>query len=89
MNVLIINYNSGNLASLYNSFLKATKERKKKINISISNNPSKVKIADKIVLPGVGDFANCKNQLIAIKGMEDALEEFVYKRKKPFQKLMS
>ena len=84
MNVLIVNYNSGNLASLYNSFLKATKDRKKKINLSISDNPNEVKRADKIILPGVGDFSNCKNQLVKIEGMEEALNDFVYKKKLPF-----
>ena len=62
MNVLIVNYNSCNLASFYNSFLKATKDIKKKINLKISDNPNEVKKADKIILPGVGDFSNCKNQ---------------------------
>ena len=84
MNVLIVNYNSGNLASLYNSFLKATKDIKKKINLKISDNPNEVKKADKIILPGVGDFSNCKNQLVKIEGMEQALNDFVYKKKLPF-----
>ena len=39
MNVIIVNYNAGNLASLYNSFLKVATDRKKKINLLISNNP--------------------------------------------------
>ena len=87
MNVLIVNYNSGNLASLYNSFLKATKDRKKKINLSISDNPNEVKRADKIILPGVGDFSNCKNQLVKIEGMEEleggeaSIREFYIKSK--------
>ncbi len=84
MNVLIVNYNSGNLASLYNSFLKATKDIKKKINLKISDNPNEVKKADKIILPGVGDFSNCKNQLVKIEGMEQALNDFVYKKQLPF-----
>ena len=84
MNVLIINYNSGNLASLYNSFLKVSKDRKKKINLFISDDPEKVKNADKIILPGVGDFSNCKKQLVKIEGMEETLKDFVYKKKLPF-----
>ncbi|MBF96103.1 MAG: imidazole glycerol phosphate synthase subunit HisH [Pelagibacterales bacterium] len=84
MNVLIVNYNSGNLASLYNAFLKASKDRKKKINLYISNNPKLVESSDKIILPGVGDFSNCKNQLASIDGMQEALNDFVYQKKKPF-----
>ena len=56
MNVIIVNYNSGNLASLYNSFLKVAKDRKKKVNIIISEDPYKIKNADKIILPGVEIF---------------------------------
>ena len=66
MNVIIINYNSGNLASLYNSFFKVALDRKKKINLLISNKPNEVEKADRLVLPGVGDFSNCKKQLTKI-----------------------
>ena len=88
MNVLIVNYNSGNLASLYNSFLKATKERKKKINLIISNKPQEIDKADKVILPGVGDFASCKNQLININGMIEALNKFVHEKKKTIFRYM-
>ena len=84
MNVVIVNYNSGNLASLYNSFLKVAKDRKKKINLLISNNPKEIKKADKLVLPGVGDFYNCKNQLTKIKGMLEALHDFSHIKQRPF-----
>ena len=83
MNVLIVNYNSGNLASLYNSFLKTAKIEKK-INLSISNNPKEIEKADKLILPGVGDFYNCKNQLTKIKGMLEALHNFVHIKQRPF-----
>ena len=82
MNVIIVNYNSGNLASLYNSFLKVATDRKKKIKLLISNSPEEIKKADKLVLPGVGDFSNCKNQLTKIEGMQQALDEFVHIKKK-------
>ena len=84
MNVIIVNYNSGNLASLYNSFLNVAKERKKKVNIIISEDPYKIEKADKIILPGVGDFLNCKEELLKIDGMLEALNEVVLKKKKPF-----
>ncbi len=84
MNVAIVNYNAGNLASLYNSFLKVSKNRKKKINIVITENPYTVKSADKVILPGVGDFSTCKNQLVKIEGMVEALNDFVFKKRLPF-----
>ena len=84
MNVIIVNYNSGNLASLYNSFLKVAKDRKKKVNVIISEDPYKIKNADKIILPGVGDFSNCKEELLKIDGMLETLNEVVLKKKKPF-----
>ena len=84
MNVAIINYNAGNLASLYNSFLKVSKNRKKKVNIFITEKPYKLKQADKVILPGVGDFSACKNQLIKIEGMVEAINDFVFKKKLPF-----
>ena len=84
MNVAIINYNSGNLASLYNSFLKVSKNRKKKVNIFITEKPCKLRQADKVILPGVGDFSACKNQLIKIEGMVEAINDFVFKKKLPF-----
>ena len=84
MNVIIVNYNSGNLASLYNSFLKVALEEKKKINLLISDDPTEVKKADRLVLPGVGDFSNCKNQLEKLKGMQQAIYEFVNIKQRPF-----
>ena len=84
MNVIIINYNSGNLASLYNSFFKVARDRKKKINLLISNKPNEVEKADRLVLPGVGDFSNCKKQLTKIKGMKQALDDFVNIKQRPF-----
>ena len=84
MNVIIINYNSGNLASLYNSVLKVAKDRKKKINLKISQNSKEVIKADRLILPGVGDFSNCKNQLAKIKGMEEAISDFVFEKRRPF-----
>ena len=50
----------------------------------ISNNPKEVEKADRVILPGVGDFSNCKNQLAKIKGMQQALDDFVYIKQRPF-----
>ena len=56
----------------------------KKINLLISNNPKEIEKADKLVLPGVGDFYNCKNQLTEIKGMLEALNNFAHVKKDLF-----
>ena len=84
MKVIIVNYNSGNLASLYNSFFRVATDRKIKINLLISNNPKEIEKADRVVLPGVGDFSNCKNQLFKIKGMKQAVYDFVNIKQRPF-----
>ena len=50
----------------------------------ISDDPTEVKKADRLVLPGVGDFSNCKNQLEKLKGMQQAIYEFVNIKQRPF-----
>ena len=84
MNIVVINYNSGNLASLTNSLDSVVKKNKKSFNISITNDPEKVIIADKVILPGVGDFFYCKNELLKINGMVDAMNYFIKDKGKPF-----
>ena len=74
MNIVVINYNSGNLASLTNSLNSVVKKNRKSFNVSITNEPEKVMKADKVILPGVGDFSNCKSQLLSILGMKEALK---------------
>ena len=60
MNITIINYQSGNLASLKNSLESAAKEFNRNCKIEIGDDPEKIIKADKLILPGVGDFSNCK-----------------------------
>jgi len=84
MNIVVINYNSGNLASLTNSLNSVVKKNRKSFNVSITNEPEKVMKADKVILPGVGDFSNCKSQLLSILGMKEALDEFIKKKCGPF-----
>ena len=84
MNIVVINYNSGNLASLTNSLSSVVKKNKKSLSVSISNEPEKIMMADKLILPGVGDFSNCKKQLLSIVGMKEALDEFIKKKCRPF-----
>ena len=84
MNIVIIDYKSGNLASLKNSLENAALNFKKNIKIIISNNPEVISKADKLILPGVGDFLNCRKQLLKIIGMKETIEEYIKKKSRPF-----
>ena len=77
MNIAIIDYNSGNLASLQNSLESAVKNNKQTFNVNVTAVPEEVIKADKVILPGVGDFLNCKNELLKIDGMVDAINYFI------------
>ena len=84
MNIAIIDYNSGNLASLKNSLESAVKDRNKDFKVNITSIPEEIIKADKVILPGVGDFYNCKTQLMKINGMIDAINYFIKDKEKPF-----
>ena len=83
MQVVIVDFGSGNLKSLYTSLGKA-KEDLKNINIVVSNDSNDVKKSDKVILPGVGTYSDCKKGLESIKGLRDALEETVRRKSRPF-----
>jgi glutamine amidotransferase len=80
MNVTIVDYNSGNISSVINSFKEVAKE---KIKIEVSSNLDKIKSSDKIVLPGQGSFKSCVDALNSIDGLFDTLNEFTIINKKP------
>jgi glutamine amidotransferase len=80
MNVTIVDYNSGNISSVINSFKEVAKE---KIKIEVSSNLNKIKSSDKIVLPGQGSFKSCVDALNSIYGLVDTLNEFTIINKKP------
>ena len=84
MNIAIIDYNSGNLASLQNSLKCAVKNNKQDFKVKITAAPEEVIKADKVILPGVGDFFYCKNELLKINGMVDAINYFIKDKQKPF-----
>ena len=84
MNIAIIDYNSGNLASLQNALESAIKNKKQVFNVNITAAPEEVIKADKVILPGVGDFFYCKNELLNINGMVDAINYFIKDKEKPF-----
>jgi imidazole glycerol-phosphate synthase subunit HisH len=80
MNVTIVDYNSGNISSVINSFKEVAKD---KVNIEVTSDLNKIKSSDKVVLPGQGSFKSCVDALIKINGLVDTLNEFVIINKKP------
>ena len=84
MHVAIIDYGSGNLHSAAKAFERAAREGGSERAIKVTARPEDVADADRIVLPGVGAFADCKRGLEEVPGMIDALEEAVQERGKPF-----
>ena len=80
MNVTIVDYNSGNISSVINSFKEVAKD---KVNIEVSSDLSKIKSSDKVVLPGQGSFKSCVDALNKINGLVDTLSEFAINNKKP------
>ena len=73
MNVTIVDYNSGNISSVINSFKEVAKE---KVNIKVTSDLKNIKSIDKLVLPGQGSFKSCVNALKRIDGLFDTLNEF-------------
>ena len=82
--VVIIDYGSGNLHSAAKAFERAARESGCDARIAVSAAPSDVSAADRIVLPGVGAFADCKAGLDRVPGMAEALEEGVRRKGRPF-----
>jgi imidazole glycerol-phosphate synthase subunit HisH len=82
--VAIIDYGSGNLHSAQKAFERAAREAGLDTSISVTSDPAAVLAADRIVLPGVGAFADCRAGLDGVPGMVEALEEAVRRRGRPF-----
>ncbi len=80
MNVTIVDYKSGNISSVINSFKEVAKD---KVTIQVTSDLNKIKSSDKVVLPGQGSFKSCVSALNKIKGLKDTLNEFVITNKKP------
>ena len=80
MKVTIVDYNSGNISSVINSFKEVAKD---KVNIEVTADSNKIKSSDKVVLPGQGSFKSCVDALNKINGLTDILNEFAITNKKP------
>ena len=80
MKVTIVDYSSGNISSVINSFKKVAQN---KATIEVTSDLNKIKSSDKIVLPGQGSFKSCVDALKKINGLTDTLNEFAINDKKP------
>ncbi|WP_099867059.1 imidazole glycerol phosphate synthase subunit HisH [Pararhizobium haloflavum] len=84
MRVAIIDYGSGNLRSATKAFERAASESGIETSIELTSDPEIVAAADRVVLPGVGAYADCARGLAAVDGMRAALEEAVDVKGRPF-----
>jgi glutamine amidotransferase len=84
VSVVIVDYGSGNLHSAAKAFERAARESGHDQPIVVTSDPDQVARADRVVLPGVGAFADCRRGLDAIDGMVDALDERVRRGGRPF-----
>ena len=84
MSVAIVDYGSGNLHSAAKAFERAARDVGRGQEIVVTDDPKTVANADRVVLPGVGAFADCRRGLDAVDGMVAALDEAVQKKGRPF-----
>jgi imidazole glycerol-phosphate synthase subunit HisH len=84
MSVAIVDYGSGNLHSAAKAFERAARESGHDQPIAVTSDPDAVARADRVVLPGVGAFADCRRGLDEIDGMVEALNATVLQRGRPF-----
>src|SRR5947199_7144633 len=84
MTTAIIDYGSGNLRSAAKAFERVAAEEGIAGPILVTSRPEEIAAAERVVLPGVGAFADCRRGLAAIPGLEEALCEAVMRRGRPF-----
>tara|TARA_B100000989_G_scaffold201124_1_gene152125 strand:- start:15 stop:641 length:627 start_codon:yes stop_codon:yes gene_type:complete len=80
MNVTIVDYKSGNISSVINSFKEVAQT---KVKIEVTSDLKKIKFSDKVVLPGQGSFKSCVDALNTISGLIETLNDFAIGNKKP------
>ena len=80
MNVTIVDYKSGNISSVINSFKEVAQN---KVRIEVTSDLNKIKSSDKVVLPGQGSFKSCIDALNTINGLVETLNDFALNNKKP------
>ena len=80
MNVTIVDYKSGNISSVINSFKEVANG---KVKIEVTSDLKKIRSSDKVVLPGQGSFKSCIDALNTINGLVETLNDFALNNKKP------
>ena len=83
MNIAIIDYESGNISSVINSFKSVSKKTNSDIKIEVTSDLKKISNSDKVILPGQGSFKECMTSLLKINNLRETLEDFVITKKKP------
>ena len=84
MSTAVIDYGSGNLRSAAKAFERAARDAGIAAEVAVTRDPDAVRTAERVVLPGVGAFADCRRGLAAVPGLEAALSEAVIARARPF-----
>ncbi len=84
MTTVVIDYGSGNLRSAAKAFERAARESGADGRVLVTNHADSLRDASRVVLPGVGAFADCRRGLAAVPGMEEALRHVVIKEGRPF-----
>ncbi|MFN4140639.1 imidazole glycerol phosphate synthase subunit HisH [Aestuariivirga sp.] len=84
MSVAIIDYGSGNLHSAAKALERAARDSGVRTSVLVTSDPERLRRAERIVLPGVGAFRDCRNGLLAVPGLWDTLEDEVIRSGKPF-----
>jgi len=84
MRVAIIDYGSGNLRSATKAFERAARESGIAAEIELTADPERVRTADRIVLPGVGAYADCRAGLARVEGMDEAIDAVAIQAGRPF-----
>jgi imidazole glycerol-phosphate synthase subunit HisH len=84
MTTVVIDYGSGNLRSAAKAFERAARESGADGRVLVTNHADSLRDATRVILPGVGAFADCRRGLAAVPGMEDALRHVVLKEGRPF-----
>jgi glutamine amidotransferase len=84
MTTIVVDYGSGNLRSAAKAFERAARDGGIATAVKVSSDADEVRRAERIVLPGVGAFADCRRGLAAVPGMEEALDEAVRRKGRPF-----
>ena len=84
MSVAIVDYGSGNLRSAAKAFERVIREQQSALAVEVTADPARIAKADRVVLPGVGAYGDCRAGLDAIPGMIDALTQAVRVKGRPF-----